>query len=129
LAHGVGAAVCEPGAHGPVQCVAVDTGQQSAYRRFRRKKPLRAQWIGPDADEFEQVGRGVPDPLADRQQRGGPGQHRARGQCEHGSQSVPYSAWIARVGYLGHPLQKAGDFCRHGFGMLAELVKGRRDQR
>lgn len=43
----------------------------------------------------------------------------------HDDQSVPYAARIARVGHLGQTLQRARDLP----GMLAELVKGKRNRR
>jgi len=73
--------------------------------------------------------RGVGDPLAHRQRGGRSAQNRARGQRKHDDQSVPYAARIARVGHLGQTLQQARDLAGYGPGMLAELVKGKRDRR
>ncbi|WP_323874541.1 hypothetical protein [Streptomyces sp. 3212.3] len=42
---------------------------------------------------------------------------------------MPYAAWVSRVGHLGQPLQQARDLVGYDLGMLAELVKGTRDQR
>jgi hypothetical protein len=42
---------------------------------------------------------------------------------------VSYAARIARVGHLGQTLQQARDLSGYGSGMLAELVKGKRDRR
>ncbi|MFE9628775.1 hypothetical protein [Streptomyces sp. NPDC006527] len=78
---------------------------------------------------MKDVRRGIGDPLADCQHRGRPRQNRARGQREHGNQSVPYAARVSWVGHLGQPLQQARDLGEDDLGMLAELVKGRRDQR
>ncbi|MEU0189216.1 hypothetical protein ABZ250_05000 [Streptomyces afghaniensis] len=36
---------------------------------------------------------------------------------------------ITRIGHLGEAVQQSGHFFRRGLGMLAELVKSRRDQR
>ncbi|MEU1168586.1 hypothetical protein ABZ372_54055, partial [Streptomyces sp. NPDC005921] len=47
---------------------------------------------------------------------------------EHSNQSVPYAAWISRVGYLGQPLQQTRDLADYEPGMLAEPVRSRRDQ-
>jgi len=73
--------------------------------------------------------RGVCDPLADRQQGGRSGQNRARGQCEYDDQSVPHAARISGVRHLGQSLQQARYLLGYGLGMLAELVKGKRDRR
>jgi hypothetical protein len=73
--------------------------------------------------------RGVDDPLTHRRQGGRSGQNRARGQREHDDQSLPHAARIARVWHLGQPLQQARELLGHGPGVLAELVKGRRDRR
>ncbi|WP_432190579.1 hypothetical protein [Streptomyces sp. Tue6028] len=42
---------------------------------------------------------------------------------------MPYAARVSRVGYFGQPLQQARDLVGYGLGMVAELVKSRRDQR
>lgn len=47
----------------------------------------------------------------------------------HDDQSVPYAARIAGVGHLGQTLQQARDLPGYGPGMLAELVKGKRNRR
>ncbi|MFD7052721.1 hypothetical protein ACFWBS_04495 [Streptomyces mirabilis] len=44
-------------------------------------------------------------------------------------QSVAYSTGITRIGHLGEAAQQSGHFFRRESWMLAELVKGRRDQR
>ncbi|KJK56437.1 hypothetical protein UK12_22440 [Saccharothrix sp. ST-888] len=62
------AAVSQPAADCSIQCVAVDAGHQSAHRRFRGHQPPRQQRITTDTEAFEHAGRGVGDPLADRQQ-------------------------------------------------------------
>ncbi|MER6127399.1 hypothetical protein ABT173_33425 [Streptomyces sp. NPDC001795] len=49
--------------------------------------------------------------------------------AEAHDQSVPYAARIARVRHLGQTLQQARDLPGYGPGMLAELVKGKRDRR
>ena len=78
---------------------------------------------------LQDVRRGVGDPLADRQQRGRAGQHRARrsGRARRPGRAVP------RVGHAGRaprPAAPAGPGPRRvRLGVLAELVKGRRDQR
>lgn len=64
-----------------------------------------------------------------RQQRIRPRQNCARGQREHGNQSVPRAAWVSRVGHLGQLLQQAGDLVGYDLRMLADLIKGRRDHR
>jgi hypothetical protein len=84
---------------------------------------------GRTAKALQAGRRGVGDPLTHRQQGGRSGQNRARGQREHDDQSVPYAARIARVGHLGQTLQQARDLPGYGPGMLAELVKGKRDRR
>jgi hypothetical protein len=125
----VGAAVGKPAAHGLVQGVAIDPGQESANRRFRRQQPLRTQWIGTRANSLEHLGRSVGDPLADRRQRSRPGQYRARGQGERDHQSVPHSARITRVRHLGQPFQQARYFSGCDLRVVAELVKSGRDRR
>ncbi|WP_416986114.1 hypothetical protein [Streptomyces sp. T028] len=43
---------------------------------------------------------------------------------------MPHTTRIARVGHLAQSLQQARHLLgQHGFAMLAELVKGRRDRR
>ncbi|MEU0427709.1 hypothetical protein ABZ235_29700 [Streptomyces canus] len=42
---------------------------------------------------------------------------------------MPYAARVSWVGHPGQPLQQARDLGEYDLGMLAELVKGRRDQR
>jgi hypothetical protein len=126
---GAEAPVGQPAAHCPIQHVAVDAAQQPSYRRFRRRASLREQRIGPYAKALQDTGRGVSDPLADRQQGGRPGQNRARGEREHGDQGVPHAARVPRVGHLSQSLQQARDFLGHGLRMLAELVKSGRDRR
>ncbi|WP_302832667.1 hypothetical protein [Streptomyces sp. GbtcB6] len=42
---------------------------------------------------------------------------------------MAHSAGITWIGHLGEAAQQSGHFFRRGLGMLAELVKGRRDQR
>ncbi|MFI2351833.1 hypothetical protein ACH492_33475 [Streptomyces sp. NPDC019443] len=42
---------------------------------------------------------------------------------------MPYAACISRVGHLGRLLQQVRDLVGYALGMLAELVKGRREQR
>jgi len=78
---------------------------------------------------FQRVGRSVADPFADYQQRGCPRQHRAGGQDKDAEQSVTHSTGITRIGHLGETAQQSGHFFRRDVWMLAELVKGRRDQR
>ncbi|MCX5098232.1 MULTISPECIES: hypothetical protein [unclassified Streptomyces] len=41
---------------------------------------------------------------------------------------MPYTARISRVGHLVQSLQQARDLPGNGLGLLAELVKGRRDR-
>jgi hypothetical protein len=72
--------------------------------------------------------RRVRDPFADRQQRGGAGQHRARGEREHDGQGMAHAARIARIRYLSQPLQQAEHLPEPDVGLLAEPVKGRRNQ-
>ncbi|MFB7575708.1 hypothetical protein [Streptomyces sp. NPDC056165] len=67
----------------------------------------------------------VRDPLADRQQRGRAGQHRARGQREHDGQGMAHDA---RIRHLSQPLQQAGHLPGPDVGLLTEPVKGRRNQ-
>lgn len=50
---------------------------------------------------LEAGGVAVGDPLAGCRPRGRPRRNRARGQREHGNQSVPYGAWASRIGHLG----------------------------
>ncbi|WP_433918551.1 hypothetical protein OIE50_16740 [Streptomyces canus] len=64
----LGAAVGEPAAHGPVQSVAVDAGQQSADRRLRRHRPSRQYRIKMHTESFQHLRWCVRDPLADREQ-------------------------------------------------------------
>ncbi|MGW3634342.1 hypothetical protein ACWD7F_30030 [Streptomyces sp. NPDC005122] len=78
---------------------------------------------------FQHVGRSVGDPFADRQQRRCPRQHRARGQGKDADQGVAHSTGITRIGHLGEAAQQSGHLFRRDLWMLAELVKGRRDQR
>jgi hypothetical protein len=73
--------------------------------------------------------RGVGDPLADRQQRGCPGQYGTRRQREHDPQAVAHAARTTGVGYLVQPLQQARNLIGYNLGLLAELVKGMRDRR
>lgn len=77
------AGVGKPEADGKVQCVVVDPAQQSPNRRFRGQGPLGGQRVEPRADMFQHVGRSIGDPLADRQERRRPGQHRAGRQGQH----------------------------------------------
>ncbi|WP_329249230.1 hypothetical protein OG223_17820 [Streptomyces sp. NBC_01478] len=42
---------------------------------------------------------------------------------------MAHSTGITRIGHLGEAAQQSGHFFRLGPWMLAELVKGRRDQR
>ncbi len=123
------AAVREPAPDRPVQCVTVDAGQQPADRGLGGQGPPGQKRIGAGADLFEHVRRGVGDPLSDREQRRRSGQHRARGECEHDGQAVAHAAWITRVRNLGQPFQQARDLLGSGLRLLAQLVKGRRDQR
>ncbi|MER7694896.1 hypothetical protein [Streptomyces sp. NPDC097610] len=44
-------------------------------------------------------------------------------------QSVAHSTGITRIGHLGEAVQQPGHVFRRDLGMLAELLKGRRDQR
>lgn len=122
------AAVGKPEADGKVQCIAVDPAQQSPNRRFRWQGPLGGQRVEPRADMFQHVGRSIGDPLADRQARLRPGQHRAGRQGQHHYQWVANPAGIAWIGHLGETLHQTGHLFRSDFGMLAELVKGRRDR-
>ncbi|GGX67310.1 hypothetical protein GCM10010324_10730 [Streptomyces hiroshimensis] len=69
------------------------------------------------------------EPLTHSRQGGRSGRNRARGQRKRDDQSMPYAARIARVGHLGQTFQQAWDVPGCSPGMLAELVKGKRDQR
>jgi hypothetical protein len=83
--------------------------------------PLREQRIGPYAGTLQDGRRGVGDSLTHRQQGGRSGQDRARGQRKHDDQSVPYAAGSRGPGTSAR---------RPGSpGVLAELVKGKRDRR
>ncbi|MGY1503685.1 hypothetical protein ACW4TU_45545 (plasmid) [Streptomyces sp. QTS52] len=42
---------------------------------------------------------------------------------------MAHSTGITRIGHLGEAAQQSGHFFRRDLWMLAELVKGRRDQR
>jgi hypothetical protein len=70
----------EPPAHGPVQCVAVEAGQDPADGGLVGHRALSGQSIRAPAESGQRVRRGVGDPLADREQRGRTGKHRRRGQ-------------------------------------------------
>ncbi|OEJ23035.1 hypothetical protein AR457_38215 [Streptomyces agglomeratus] len=78
---------------------------------------------------FQYVGWSVGDPFTDRQQRRCPRQYRAGGQGKDADQSVAYSTGITRIRHLREAAQQSGHLFRLGLWMLAELVKGRRDQR
>ena len=78
-------AVGKSSAHRPVQGVTVDAGEQSTDRRLRRHHPPGQYWIEAHAESLQHVRRRVRDPLADRQQRGRAGQHRARRSRRMGS--------------------------------------------
>jgi hypothetical protein len=75
------------------------------YRRFRRQQPLREQRIGTYTEAFQHIWWGVRDPFANGHQGGRSSQDRARGQCEHDDQSVPYVAGISRVRHFGQAVQ------------------------
>ncbi|MFK0174230.1 hypothetical protein ACIQU5_36275 [Streptomyces sp. NPDC090306] len=79
------------------------------------------------AESLQHVWRRVRDPLADREQRGGAGQHRARGQREHDGMARP-AARIAPVWHLRRMLQQAEHLPGPDVRLLAESVKGRRNQ-
>ncbi|GGR75356.1 hypothetical protein GCM10010269_13220 [Streptomyces humidus] len=66
---------------------------------------------------------------ADREQRRCPRQHRAGSQGKNADQSVAHSTRITWIGHLGEAAQQSRHFARRESWMLAELVKGRRDQR
>ncbi|MEU5637724.1 hypothetical protein ACH47C_41465 [Streptomyces rishiriensis] len=75
------------------------------------------------------MGRSVGDPFADRQQRRRPRQHRAGDQGKDADQCVAHSTGITQIGHSGEAAQQSGQFFLRDLWMLAELVKGRRDQR
>jgi hypothetical protein len=104
-------------------------GPAAAGPRLCRQALFWVQRIDPHTEALKDVRRGVSDPLADRQHRRRPGQHRACGQREYDDQSVPHTAWVSGVGHLSQPLQQARDLLGYGLRMLAELVHGRRDRR
>jgi hypothetical protein len=78
---------------------------------------------------LQHVRRRVRDPPTDREQRRCSGQHHACGQGEYDGQRVTHAAWVTRVRDLSKPLQQAGHLAGPNVGLLAELVKGRRNRR
>ncbi|WP_329359777.1 hypothetical protein [Streptomyces sp. NBC_01483] len=42
---------------------------------------------------------------------------------------MAHPAWVTRVRHLGQPLQQARDLLTSDLRILAQLVKGRRDQK
>ncbi|MEY9988485.1 hypothetical protein ABIE67_000517 [Streptomyces sp. V4I8] len=66
-----------------------------------RHGPQAGKRIGSETEDAQHMLRGIRDPLADRDERAGPGQHRRGGcaqQCEGG---IPQTSRIAGVGDQG----------------------------
>jgi hypothetical protein len=103
---GARAAIGQPAAQRRVQGVAVEAGQQPAHGALGEPAAPRHHRIGTQAERVQHVCGRVGDPLAHRQQRGRPGQDRARGQRQHHHRPVAHSARVARVRYLGQAFQQ-----------------------
>jgi hypothetical protein len=126
---GVGAAVGESAAHGLVQGVAVDPGQQTAGRRFRRPESFGKQRMPPRADGLQYLGRGVGDPPV-----AVPARDPAPASTTHAvSASTTTRAFRTPRGSRGSGSLAAGPagpaLSRGGPWTIAELVKGGWDRR
>ncbi|GGT38555.1 hypothetical protein GCM10010254_68280 [Streptomyces chromofuscus] len=130
LTVGPGAPVGQPATHRPVQRVAVDAAQQSPHRRLRRQAPLRGQRIRPYTEALQDGRRAsvIHSPTAGREVAPVRTAHAVSASTTIRACSTTRGS-RARVGNLGQSLQQARDLLGHGFGMLAEWVKGRQDRR
>jgi hypothetical protein len=63
-----------------------------------RHRPQAGEWIGSEAEDAQHMLRGIGDPLADRDERASPGQHRRDGCAQQREGRIPQSSRIARIG-------------------------------
>jgi hypothetical protein len=55
------------------------------------------EWIGREAKDTQRILRGIRDPLADRDERAGPGQHRRDGRAKQRDRQIPQSPHITGI--------------------------------
>ncbi|MDH6221100.1 hypothetical protein M2283_008442 [Streptomyces pseudovenezuelae] len=84
--------------------------------------------MGADAEPVEDMRGSISDPLTDRRQRGSPCQHGTGGERKYDGQRVAHPARVTRVRHLAQPFQQVRDFLQCNLGLMAELVKSRRDR-
>jgi len=65
--------------------------------------------IGREAEDILRILRGIRDPLADRDERAGPGQHRRGGRAQQRDRRIPQSPHIAGIGDQGQETPQVSD--------------------
>lgn len=103
--HRVGGVPGEPGAHGVVQGVAVQTSEESSQCGGVR-------CAGGEPELFAQAGVGIGGEAGDGGQGPGSAEHGDQAQREQGAQVVATAADLAGIGYPAQRLRQGGELLR-----------------
>lgn len=113
-----------------VQCVTVHALQQAAHGCGVRHRPQAGKRIGSEAEDTQHMLRGIRDPLADRDERASPGQHRRDGCAQQRDGRIPQSSHIAGICNQDQETPQVSDIAwGEGISRGAQLLQCGRDGR